>query len=265
MDEYPIQSTADKVDALPGSGGARSLPATRGFLRRQSVMANTLHNRVKIASWSYTDTMGRDNETTSRLSDGNATEVRDSLAAEVDRGFDMASHRSGWAVRVAMVAALTVLAVACTSCFGGDGGAQSPPPPTLVFGQSVGGVRVHESQTQVEMVLGDGKTKSSRLTSSAVTLKSVDYGGLIVRYAGVDSKHLLVVGVYTSSRRFRSSDGLGVGSTIADLRNDPAVDCSNAASLTTPSCQAPRGTPGVTTVLAINHGRVSEVFLGPVD
>jgi hypothetical protein len=51
----------------------------------------------------------------------------------------------------------------------------------------------------------------------------------------------------------------------SELRDDPEIDCSNATSLTFPSCQAPKGARGVLTILALKDGHVTRLFLGPAD
>jgi hypothetical protein len=161
-------------------------------------------------------------------------------------------------------AALVVLSLATTGCLGGGSSAKLPPPH-LIFGRSIGGVSIHEPKAKVEALLGTGTQSSTSTSSSGVTKLTVSYDGLMVHYAGADTTHMYTIGVETSSRRYRSSGGIGVGSGLAQLKSDEAIDCSNADSATAPSCQAPKGARGDLTVFALKDRRVQRLFLGPAD
>jgi hypothetical protein len=86
------------------------------------------------------------------------------------------------------------------------------PPPPIVAGQGIGGVRLGMAQTAVE----------SRLGRPAST------HGAVLHYPSLDVtlRHGRVVLLSTASARFRTREGFGVGTRVERLQRLPQLVCN---------------------------------------
>jgi hypothetical protein len=114
---------------------------------------------------------------------------------------------------------------------------ESGAPPSTGSGRStlivpttsIGGVAIGERRTDVEHLVGAG---NSRTNSYGATYVHYDAYGLTVVYDrglkinGTISNDQLVVQVSTTSPRFRTRSGVGVGSTLAMLKHVAPVVCT---------------------------------------
>jgi hypothetical protein len=119
--------------------------------------------------------------------------------------------------------------------------------------RSLGGVRIRDSPTTVESLAGRGRRVSSH---SAVFYYR--RASLTVFYASGDALHTGVYWVKTTSPRYRTRQGIGVGSPLARVARLPIMTCS---STTPQECQSRpnNGRPGLQ--FDAVHGRVSAVWL----
>jgi hypothetical protein len=135
------------------------------------------------------------------------------------------------------------------------GGSSQASSHEIVLDHAIGPVSLRESRHDVERALGAG-----------VTIHNDQHHGHEVRYPGVrldvfyapGPKHReLAFAILTMSPRFRTSAGVGVGSTRAAVEALDGVRCYGPAE-----CQHGAGGPGVPgTVFAFRSGTVRRVAI----
>lgn len=151
------------------------------------------------------------------------------------------------ALSAALVAALAVPAAAST---GGP----------IVVGKSIRGVALDMTQKQVRAVLGTPK-KTVRRNNEFGPYTEFTYNGLKVTFQG----NATVTGMRTTSRLDRTKDGIGVGSTIAEVKAKVrGVRCESSGG-GAPLCSLGRYAPGqLVTAFFTDGQRVTEVIIGYV-
>jgi hypothetical protein len=108
---------------------------------------------------------------------------------------------------------------------------------SLLLDRSIGVVRLKESRARIEQDIGKGRLVSSKLDRSArpepVREEQVAYEkrNLVVWY--VSDKHHIPIAVVleTTSSRYRTKSGIGVGASFTQLRK-LGVDCYDIISFT---------------------------------
>ncbi len=71
-----------------------------------------------------------------------------------------------------------------------------------------------------------------------------------------------VAGVLTDSPRYRTADGLHVGSTLAQARREPGIQCTYQPGYY--ACQGGLGYERPVTSFTVRGGRVASVFMAAV-
>src|SRR5437868_3100910 len=93
-------------------------------------------------------------------------------------------------------------------------------PTTLVTRSSFAGIHLFESQAAVEAIYGHGHPVKRHEPGL------IDYAaGFTVGYQKLPRLARGVAIVYTTSRRFRTAEGVGVGSTLAAVEGFGHMDC----------------------------------------
>ncbi len=131
-------------------------------------------------------------------------------------------------IAVAVLAATTLAAAGST-------GRQNGTNTLIVLDRSIGGVALKELRSKVEHTLGKGLVLSStvdhtaRPTPAYLTKVSYGYGSLIVFYVSGKGHPAQVLALETTSKRYRTRSGLGVGSSYAKLMAAGGVNCYGGA------------------------------------
>lgn len=135
--------------------------------------------------------------------------------------------------------------------------------PRIVPGQRIGPVAIGAERSPVEAAIGPGVVIARTPSGRAPRNRNLDRvrvaypaWGVVATFA-TDEASAVVRAVSTRSPRYRTRDGLGVGSTRAAVRAaHPRARCSASA------CRIGPGAPGaVTTRLVLVAGRVARVEL----
>ena len=142
----------------------------------------------------------------------------------------------------------------------GCGGTATKP---LVLDRSIGVVTLKESRARIERDIGKGTVISSKLDHSArpepLREEQVAYksAGLVVWYISNTHQGPIGIVVETTSARYRTSGGVGVGTSLEDLRKGAAVECYG------PDCQHFHGhnKPGTSFRLTRPGGRVAQIVI----
>jgi hypothetical protein len=131
--------------------------------------------------------------------------------------------------RVVGIVALASLLAAC-------GGSSKKQPQTIVLEHSIGPVTLHESLQDVERAIGRGTT----IHNDQHFGHEIRYpNGLDVFYAPGPKDEEAVFAVLTTSPSYRTSAGLGVGSSLGDVKALGGVACHGSAV-----CQHGANAPG---------------------
>jgi hypothetical protein len=132
-------------------------------------------------------------------------------------------------------------------------------PRGIVLDHSIGAVSILETRAAVERVLGRGRPgKADRRRHSLI----VRYPGLTIGYSSrtkLDRQHEQVVFVLTTSPRYRTAGGVGVGSSGKAVRSLPGMTCYGAPPY---ACEHGMALGRTGTALAFRNGRVWRVTIG---
>jgi hypothetical protein len=101
----------------------------------------------------------------------------------------------------------------------------------MVLDHSIGGAKLLEPRPAVERSVGRGRVLSSKLDSSVrprpARVIRVSYlsGALVVTYVWAKPKPPIAIALESTSRRFRTRLGIGVGSSFDTLRSVRGITC----------------------------------------
>jgi hypothetical protein len=153
--------------------------------------------------------------------------------------------------RAGCIAVLTALLAAC-------GGSSAGSSRTIVLDHSIGPVTLLEPQHKVEAALGKG----SIIHNDAHFGHYVRYAklGLDVVYAPGPKHREYAFAILTTSSRYRTRDGVGVGSTEADVARIKGIECRGGRS-----CQHgnTHNKPG--TGFELRNGKVRRIVITILD
>ena len=140
---------------------------------------------------------------------------------------------------------------------------QGTTSESLLLERSIGSVHLKEPRTQIEHDLGKGRLVSSKLDRSArpepVREEKVAYDRqhLVVYY--ISSKHHAAIAyvVATTSSRYRTKSGVGVGASLAKLKKLGGVECYGT------HCQHFQGhnKPGTAFRMTAPNGQVAQILV----
>ena len=134
---------------------------------------------------------------------------------------------------LAVAAFVTVLVLTVSAC-GGNGASRSSANTSIVLGHSMGGVVLAETRADVERHLGRGiivHVEDQKAPEPTLHIEEVQYNnGLEVSYVSRNATRAsrlrgLVSGMLTYSPRFRTPQGIHVGSSARDLLAMKGVRC----------------------------------------
>lgn len=164
-------------------------------------------------------------------------------------------------MRLAPAAAVLALAAACSSGHGAGG--RPDPNTTIDVTGAIGGVHAHESRSAVERLLGRGQVLSRvrRPGSPPYTLIRVRYpaSALGVWYDQVKGGPPRVAAVFTRSPRYRTADGLRVGSALARARREPGLTCAQQTGYV--DCEGGLGYQKPVTSFMVRGGRIVRIAM----
>jgi hypothetical protein len=172
-------------------------------------------------------------------------------------------------IRLAQFGVLLWLCAGCglgSSAASGSGRADSNT--SIQITGAIGGVHPGDSRTTVDHKLGSGTTISTKHHHQPVggdyTLTTVAYPGsqLVITYAGSADRRARVALISTTSSRYRTPDGLGVGSSLAKARREHGIRCSPQPGYY--ACQGGLGYEKPVTSFTVKNGRVVRVFVAAV-
>jgi hypothetical protein len=130
----------------------------------------------------------------------------------------------------------------------------------IVIGKSIRGVALGMTQKKVKAVLGT-PTKTVHKSNDFGPYTELTYPGLKVTFQGNSN----VTAVRTTSRADKTAGGLGVGSTVADVKAKVSgLQCDPAGKPRI--CQKGKSLPGklVTAFFFNPAGRLDEILIGYV-
>jgi hypothetical protein len=171
------------------------------------------------------------------------------------------------AVTLACLLSLVVVSGGCSFGSSADASLGKADADTSIdVNGAIGGIHTGDTRVAVEKRLGAGKTISivSRHQVGGGAITRVDYPAsqLVVMYLESSTQPAWVFGVSTASRRYRTTDGLGVGSTLRQARREPGIRCSVAPGYL--ACQGGLGYQKPISSFTVRNGRVAGVFTAAV-
>jgi hypothetical protein len=142
------------------------------------------------------------------------------------------------------------------------------PNTTIDVTGSIGGVKAREPRVRAERLLGPGELVSTTTHHQEVggtyTLTRVRYTAsqIVIVYITAAARPSIVFGIFTSSPRYHTADGLHVDSTLSQARHESGIHCFNQVSYF--ACQGGLGYEKPVTSFTVEHGRVVRVFVAAV-
>jgi hypothetical protein len=167
--------------------------------------------------------------------------------------------------------------LACSVMVGAAGGCTSESSPStgaadadrlIDVAGAIGGIHPGDTRARAEQLVGPGKTISTSTRHQKVggdyTLTRVFYPAsqLAIVYVTSKNRSAEVFGVLTTNPRYHTADGLHVGSTLAQARHEPGVQCSAQPGYY--ACQGGLGYEKPVTSFTVRSGRVVRVFMAAV-
>jgi hypothetical protein len=169
----------------------------------------------------------------------------------------------------AYLACVLVLVAVASGCSLGSSSNSSvgkaDPNTTINVDGVVGGIRARDTRVAVEKRLGAGTTISASTHKQKIggtyTLTRVRYPAsqLVVLYVASPGRPPWVFGVFTTSPRYHTADGLRVGSTLAQAQHEPGIRCYDQQSYF--ACQGGLGYQKPITSFTVRSGKVVRVFM----
>ena len=141
------------------------------------------------------------------------------------------------------------------------------PNSQVVLDHSIGGAKLLESRSAVERSVGHGRVLSSTLDRSArpkaerVTRVSYLLGALVVTYVSTKPKPPIALVLESTSRRFRTRTGIGVGSSFASLRSVRGITCPGPGFIECEHGYAAVNASGTTFRFDRPHGTVISIAM----
>jgi hypothetical protein len=177
-------------------------------------------------------------------------------------------------LRFGSLVACVSLGLALAGC-GGSSESRAHANTLIVLDHSVGGVALNEQRAVVERSLGRGfvvKAGDQKPPGPTVHGEDVLYAkhGLEVVYISRNATpasraHGRVVLVLTHSPRYRTPQGVHVGSTAAELHSIKGVDCDEPAGLDCQHGGHVHNQPGTTFRLDYPGGKVVRIAIARSD
>jgi hypothetical protein len=170
-----------------------------------------------------------------------------------------------------LACALLLVAVPSGCSFGSSSnssGGRVDPDTAIDVNGAIGGIHTRDTRIAVEKRLGAGTTISTSTHKQKIggtyTLIRVRYPAsqLVVLYVASASRPAEVFGVFTTSPRYHTADGLRVGSTLAEAQHELGIRCSAQQSYF--ACQGGLGYEKPIVSFTVRDGRVVRVFTAAV-
>jgi hypothetical protein len=136
----------------------------------------------------------------------------------------------------------------------GRAAAAPPPPPVIVLDHSIGGIAYHDTPATVERKLGGGRVVL-RIPGGRQIQYPYDIKVLYRRGRGA----WLAMQVETRSARYRTVQGVGIGSTRKAVKVIPMVQCDPTGC---DRSTLPNGAGMGTTFQFDSRGRVNWIAIG---
>jgi hypothetical protein len=145
--------------------------------------------------------------------------------------------------------------------------AETLAPTLIVLDHSIGGVSLREGRAAVERDLGRGVALSTSIDRSArpepAHIQRVAYlsGALTVTYVSMGVQQPQVALLESSSPRYRTRSGVGVGSTYAQLHTIGGVHCYAPSETECQHGYSSTNKPGTTFRLDRPGGRIAYIAI----
>jgi len=145
---------------------------------------------------------------------------------------------------------------------------KADPNTSIDVTGAIGGIRTGDTQVAAETRLGQGRTVSTqtrRLKGGGdATLTRIVYPSskLAIVYVTSPSRPTRVFQIETTSPRYHTADGLGVGSTLTQAQHEPGIGCSAQPGYS--ACQGGLGYEKPLTSFTVKGDRVVRVFVAAV-